>query len=74
MGYTDRMRLCAFFVCTLQLFAESAAGVRWNSPAGWKNEGSRPMRAATYIVDDAECGVYFFGAGMGGSVQANLDR
>ena len=32
------------------------------------------MRAATYIVDDAECGVYFFGAGMGGSVQANLDR
>jgi hypothetical protein len=32
------------------------------------------MRAATYTVDDAECVVYFFGAGQGGTVQANLDR
>jgi hypothetical protein len=32
------------------------------------------MRAATYIVDDAECVVYFFGQGQGGGVQANIDR
>ena len=39
------------------------------------------MRAATYAVAatggdtaDAECAVYFFGAGQGGSVEANLDR
>jgi hypothetical protein len=32
------------------------------------------MRAATYIVGDAECAVYFFGQGQGGGIQANLDR
>ncbi len=39
------------------------------------------MRAATYPVaavqgdhEAAECAVYFFGLGQGGSVQANLDR
>jgi len=69
------------FVLTLALFAESVAGVKWTPPDGWKNEGSRPMRAATYAIapapgdsDSAECGVYFFGAGQGGSIQANVDR
>ena len=39
------------------------------------------MRAATYPVapmpgdrEAAECAVYFFGLGQGGSVQANIDR
>jgi hypothetical protein len=39
------------------------------------------MRAATYDVvpvagdrDAAECGVYYFGPGQGGSVSANIDR
>jgi len=39
------------------------------------------MRAATYTIvpaagdtASAECVVYFFGAGQGGSVEANLDR
>lgn len=39
------------------------------------------MRAATYTVpkvagdpDDAECVVYFFGQGGGGSVEANMER
>jgi len=61
--------------------AESAAGVKWTAPAGWKAEAARPMRAATYAVppvsgdsDPAECGVYFFGPGQGGSVEANIDR
>ncbi len=57
------------------LVADSGAGVRWNAPAGWKSEAQRPMRLATYsIAPNAECGVYFFGAGQGGSVEANLDR
>jgi len=33
------------------------------------------MRLATYTVaPGAECGVYYFGPGQGGSVEANLDR
>ena len=39
------------------------------------------MRLATYTIaatageqDDGECGVYYFGKGQGGSVDANLDR
>ena len=44
-------------------------------PAAWKAEAQRPMRLATYTIPPgAECGVYFFGSGQGGSVDANLDR
>lgn len=32
------------------------------------------MRAAQYSVGDAECVVYFFGPGQGGSVEANITR
>ena len=63
------------------ILADSAAGLRWTAPAGWKIAPSQPMRAATYMIPpapgdtaNAECGVYFFGAGQGGSVEANLDR
>jgi hypothetical protein len=66
---------------TVAVLADSVAGLRWNAPAGWKNEGSRPMRAATYVVPatagdkaNAECVVYFFGEGQGGSVEANMER
>jgi hypothetical protein len=63
------------------LFAESVAGLKWTAPSSWKTEAPKPMRAATYTVPpaesetaNAECVVYFFGAGQGGSVQANMDR
>jgi hypothetical protein len=69
------------FVLALPLLADSAAGLKWATPAGWKSEGERPMRAATYSVpaaagdsESAECAVYFFGASQGGSIEANLDR
>jgi hypothetical protein len=75
------MRLTALLTYSLPLLAASAAGIHWTAPAEWKDEGSRPMRAATYIVspaagdrDNAECAVYFFGEGQGGSVEANIDR
>ncbi len=61
--------------------AESAAGVSWTRPAGWTAEGQRPMRAATYSIppefgekSGAECGIYFFGTGQGGSVDDNITR
>jgi hypothetical protein len=61
--------------------AQPAAGLRWTAPAGWKSEPARSMRAATYTIapatgdkTGAECAVYFFGAGQGGSVDANIDR
>ena len=71
--------LCCVAAATVT--AESVAGLKWTAPAGWKTEGSRPMRAATYTVpaapgdsESAECVVYFFGAGSGGSVEANIER
>ncbi len=68
-------------VSAASLFAESAAGVRWSAPAGWKSEAARPMRAATYSIPlapgdqgIAECVVNFFGSGQGGGVEANIER
>ena len=63
------------------VLAESAAGVQWTAPAGWATRGPAPMRAATYTIPPApgdpaggECGVYFFGAGQGGTAEANIER
>ena len=63
------------------VLAESAGGLQWTTPEGWKNEGALPMRAATYAVAPAagdkapaECAVFYFGAGQGGSIDANLER
>ncbi len=54
-------------------------GIDWSVPASWKNEGPTSMRLATYVVKgpnqtEAQCAVYFFGPGQGGSVDANLQR
>ena len=76
------MRSCLLFlICAAALFAESVAGLKWTPPAGWKSSGTTSMRAATYPVaavagdrEGAECVVYFFGVGQGGSVQGNVDR
>ena len=63
------------------LWAESAGGIHWSAPVGWEAQAQRPMRAATYRVprvagdsEDGECAVFFFGAGQGGSVDANVKR
>ena len=76
------MRSCCFLlICSTALLAESVAGLKWTPPAGWKSSGTTSMRAATYPVTPAsgdpagaECVVYFFGAGQGGGVQANIER
>jgi hypothetical protein len=80
--YTQQMRMISVVLLLgASLFGDSVAGLQWTMPGGWKMEGARPMRAATYTIvpvaadtASAECVVYFFGAGQGGSVQANLDR
>ena len=68
--------LCVLpLVAVVSLVADSGAGVRWTMPAGWKADKQRPMRLATYTVaPGGECGVYYFGQGQGGGVEANLDR
>ena len=63
------------------LLAESAAGIRWTAPAGWKVEAARPLRAATYSISPVagdqgitECVVNYFGPGQGGGVEVNVER
>jgi len=84
-GYTRDMRpaiiVFVLALSTTVMLAESAAGLHWTAPAGWKAGPPQTMRAATYAVPAAsgdtaasECVVYFFGAGQGGSVDANIER
>jgi hypothetical protein len=69
------MRTGLLSICTAAiLLAQPAGGLKWTPPAGWTSQGTAPMRAATYEVGDAECVVYFFGQGQGGTVEANLTR
>jgi hypothetical protein len=69
------MRIGVLFLWgVLEMLAESAAGLKWVAPAGWISKGSTPMRAATYETGGAECVVYFFGKGQGGTVETNLAR
>jgi hypothetical protein len=71
----------ALLMSSTSVLAESAAGLHWTAPAGWKAGPPQMMRAATYAVTAAagdtaagECAVYFFGAGQGGSIEANIER
>lgn len=59
---------------------DAAGGVEWKVPARWEQGAGSAMRVATYAVpaakgaDKAECAVFFFGSGQGGSVDANVER
>ena len=59
----------------------AVAGIRWVVPQGWAEQPPRQMRFTTYMTqpahgdaEGAECAVFFFGSGQGGSVQDNIDR
>ncbi|HYO55941.1 hypothetical protein [Archangium sp.] len=61
--------------------APEAGGLTWTPPTGWETQGARPMRVATYRVapakgdtDAAELAIFYFGAGQGGAVDANVKR
>jgi len=55
-------------------------GIAWQRPTAWTDQGPRMMRLATYGISgksgagDAECAVYYFGPGQGGTVEANMER
>jgi len=64
---------------------EETAGtgdLTWTVPKEWRDEPPKSaMRKAQYRLaaapgdkEDAECVVYYFGAGQGGDVKSNLDR
>ena len=60
----------------------SSGEVRWTAPKEWTEvTPSSQMRRAQYRLravssdtEDGECVVYYFGAGQGGDVQANIQR
>ncbi|HUB08745.1 MAG TPA: hypothetical protein VMB50_17185, partial [Myxococcales bacterium] len=60
---------------------QHVAGIGFTVPKGWSLGAPRPMRFATFEVpkaagdqEPADCGVYYFGPGEGGNVEANLAR
>lgn len=73
--------LFAVLLTPVSAFADSAGGLQWAPPATWKADAPRPMRAATYKIaaakgdtEEAECAVFYFGQGQGGSVDMNVQR
>lgn len=54
--------------------------LEWSVPRSWTVDLAQGMRIATYMIPGtggaaaAECAVYYFGPGMGGGVDANLER
>jgi hypothetical protein len=62
--------------------ANQGVELTWTDPPTWRRSPRViPMRKATYEVpragkdlEDGECGVFYFGVGMGGTVDANIDR
>lgn len=49
-------------------------GIHWDVPPGWSQGPAKMMRYATYLPPGAECTVFYFGPGQGGSVDDNIDR
>ena len=81
MARMCRYGLAVAIFLAMPVFADSAGGLTWAAPAGWKADAARAMRAATYKVpaakgdtEEAECAVFYFGQGQGGSVDSNLQR
>lgn len=56
--------------------------ITWVDPPEWKRSPRpSPMRKATYVVpraagdaEDGELGVFYFGPGQAGGIEANVDR
>jgi hypothetical protein len=56
--------------------------ITWVDPPEWKRSPKpNPMRKATYVVpraagdgEDGELGVFYFGPGQAGGIEANVDR
>jgi hypothetical protein len=68
-------------LAVVMMLTDSAAGLSWTTPSGWKTDAPRPMRVGTYKIpaakgdsEEAECAVFYFGEGQGGSVEQNVAR
>jgi hypothetical protein len=67
---------------TPSAMANPPVEVSWFDPPEWKRSPKvSPMRKATYVIphapsdkEDGELGVFYFGPGQGGGVDANVDR
>lgn len=67
---------------TAQGVQTASSDVTWEAPSAWQPVPvHNSMRKATYRIsriagdtDDAELAVFHFGAGQGGSIDANIDR
>jgi hypothetical protein len=73
--------VCIGLLCAAALAGDTAGGLNFTPPAGWKSLGQRPMRAGTYMApaasgdkEDGELAVFYFGQGQGGGVDANIKR
>ena len=62
--------------------AAAAVEITWTDPPAWKRIAHpSPMRKASYVIppvasetDNAELGVFYFGPGAAGGIDANVDR
>ena len=66
---------------TLSDSTYTVAGVSFNPPTDWRDEGTTSMRKAQFSLapeegdtDSATCIVFYFGQDGGGGTQANIDR
>lgn len=73
--------LAMLTLVALPALADEAGGLSWKVPDAWKAGPPKPMRAATYAVaaakgdaEDGELGVFYFGEGQGGGIDANIER
>lgn len=76
-----KLALVALLFASPLALADEAAGVSWTVPASWGAQAPRAMRVATYSIhpakgdkEAAELGVFYFGQGQGGGVDANIQR
>ena len=76
-----RVAALVVFLAVAPALAAEPAQASWQVPRSWKSGPARPMRAATYLLpatsgdpELAECAVFFFQPGLGGSVEATLDH
>lgn len=61
--------------------SSAVAGISWDVPSGWQEQGPRQMRVATYTIpaasagaESGECAVFYFGSDQGGNVEMNIER
>jgi len=83
-GSSHVLSRCARSLCAVTggvVIRRFSCGVKMDQAYGMEDGRRETVRAATYMIPSAagdptsaECVVYFFGAGKGGSVEANLDR